>query len=378
MNKRPDSKRKRRTGITSWISAIVAGLTILSIIASNLNPSKLWISGVLGLLFPYLYLVNLILLVVMISKKRLLLIIPLIAFFSGVNKLPLLIQLDGSNGRPEYVSDVTDEFKLLSFNVRVFDLYNWTRNIDTREKIFVYLEDEAPDILCLQEFYSSDNNEFNNQDLIKKRLQYKFNHIQYSITVRETDHWGIATFSNYPIVNKGVIYFDEHKSNACIYTDILLKKDTVRVFNTHLQSVKFDDNDYRFIESIVGNEEESQKMIRTKAIITRLMQAFKKRGIQASILADHINKSPYPVIICGDFNDTPVSYCYKMISSNLNDAFRESGLGLGSTYSGPIPGLRIDYIMHDKKIHSYDFKVDNVKLSDHYPISCAFTLKQPE
>jgi endonuclease/exonuclease/phosphatase family metal-dependent hydrolase len=370
-------KRKKFTAsITNWVTLAVSVATVVAALSMLIDPSKFWIFGMLGLLFPYLFLGSLVLLIVYIYKRNRYLYIPLIAVAVGLFRLPLIFQMDGSNGRPDSVT-TEEEIKVMSFNVRVFDLYNWSRNYDTRERIFNFIESEAPDILCLQEFYSSDKGDFNNRELIKQRLGYKYDHVSYSITLHETDHWGIATFSKYPITNRGAIGFEDSDANTCVYTDVINGAgDTIRIYNTHLQSVRFDNDDYRFIESLGGDEEEPDKVSRTRVIFSRLRYAFSKRALQASEISTHINSSPYPSVLCGDFNDTPVSYTYKTLSTGLTDAFRESGTGFGSTYAGPIPGLRIDYILHTSDITSYDFNTSQPELSDHYPVTCYIALER--
>ena len=85
---------------------------------------------------------------------------------------------------------------------------------------------------------------------------------------------------------------------------------------------------------------------------------------------NEVKKSPYKTILCGDFNDTPVSYCYNRIENELIDAFIESSSGIGSTYIGKFPFNRIDYIFYSNKLQSKEFKTHNIKYSDHKPISC--------
>lgn len=340
----------------------------------HIDPSQFWAFGMLGLAFPYLFLTCLVLLIIYLYKRNRYFFIPLIAVAIGIFRLPLIIQMDGNNGKPGSLS-ADEEIKVMSFNVRVFDLYNWSRNYDTRERIFNFIESEDPDILCLQEFYSSDKGDFNNRQLINERLGYRYEHVSYSITLRGTDHWGIATFSKLPIAGKGTIDLGDTDANTCLYTDVVnAGGDTLRIYNTHLQSVRFDNDDYRFIESLGGDEEEPDKVSRTRVIFSRLRYAFIKRARQAREISAHISSSPHPSILCGDFNDTPVSYTYKTLSEGLKDAFRESGTGFGSTYAGPIPGLRIDYILHTPDIISYDFSTSQPELSDHYPVSCFVAL----
>ena len=109
-------------------------------------------------------------------------------------------------------------------------------------------------------------------------------------------------------------------------------------------------------------------------IIQRLKDGFIERAKQSRILAEHISQSPYPTMVCGDFNDTPVSYCYQTVSKNLTDAFVSCRRGIGQTYVGKIPLLRIDYIFHSKDIESLSFKIHPENYSDHHPISTEFRL----
>ena len=165
-----------------------------------------------------------------------------------------------------------------------------------------------------------------------------------------------------------------------IYTDIVAGADTFRVFNAHLESDKFQPDDYRFIKDFdVGRKEPSKLMgywKRIVGIVTRLKNSAIKRGQQAPVMAKYIAESPYPVIVCGDFNDTPSSYTYRQVSAHLADAFRESGNGFGKTYLGAFPSFRIDYILHDKRIKSKGFQTGTQKFSDHYPVSCMMQMKE--
>jgi endonuclease/exonuclease/phosphatase family metal-dependent hydrolase len=104
-----------------------------------------------------------------------------------------------------------------------------------------------------------------------------------------------------------------------------------------------------------------------------MKSSYINRANESKKIKDHINSSPFPVIVCGDFNDTPISYTYSTLKENLVDAFKESGIGIGNSYVG-IPSLRIDYILHDKKFNSYNYKKYKFELSDHFPISCSILI----
>lgn len=359
--------------ILSITTIIVAIFTVLSAWVGWFNPLHWWFLSITGLGFPILFVLNFVFLLFWMVVRKKNAIIPLLVLLIVIVKLPMLFQWNNPNAKPEYTEGQSDKFRVMSFNVRVFDLYNWIYNYSTREEIFDFLTFQQPDIVCFQEFYSSERDNMNNVDLLPGLLNAKYNHIEYPITKYTTDHYGIATFSKYPIINKGMIYLDKNTTNICIYTDILFKSDTLRVYNCHLQSVRFGADEYKFIEDM-GSDNKTIK--RTKTIIGRLKRAFIKRSLQAELIAKHVQESPYPVIMCGDFNDTALSYSYKILTKHLKDSFRESGRGLGSTYAGPIPGLRIDYILHSPEIISFGYKTHQVKLSDHYPIESGFVIQR--
>ena len=144
-------------------------------------------------------------------------------------------------------------------------------------------------------------------------LKTKNHHERYTHEMTGEQYFGVVTFSRYPIVNKGEIAFENDDNNYCIYTDILQASDTIRIFNAHLGSIRLQDSDY----AVFGDQETGrvyQREVKEQKIIARQKVAFEKRAIQIEKVMEEVKKSPYPVILCGDFNDTPVSYCYRRIS----------------------------------------------------------------
>lgn len=226
--------------------------------------------------------------------------------------------------------------------------------------------------MCLQEFYTSESNNIyrlNNLDTLLKLQKAKNVFTEYTTTLRNTDHWGGAIFTIYPIVNKGTIKFEGPSNNLCMFCDVKINNDTVRIYNLHLQSIHFKKVDYKFLDDLKNNKE-TEELVNSKNIFIRLKTAYIKRAKQADLVAEQIASSPYPVIVCGDFNDTPSSYVYHMVSENLQDSFIESGSGLGQTYTGKFPSFRIDYILHSNKYKAKNFYIIEKQLSDHYPICC--------
>ena len=267
----------------------------------------------------------------------------------------------------------TKQLKVTSFNVMLFDLYNWKKNLENRNRILSNLIEISPDILCLQEFYTSEEKgDYNNIDTIKHILKTRYYHSEYTATLRKLDHWGIATFSKYPIINQGKIVFNTRTNNICIYSDIVVNKDTLRIYNIHLQSISFSKGDNKFLDDVISQKDAEDEVGNSKNILRRLKRAFLKRAVQVDKIVLHMKTCRYRIIICGDFNDTAASYSYEQLSRNLGDAFIEKGFGFGRTYAGKWPQFRIDYILHSKNLRCSNFKRSAETFTDHYPITAYF------
>ncbi len=294
-------------------------------------------------------------------------VLPLLIIFLGYKSVPRYFQL-----RFNPPVEKENSIKVMSFNVRVFDLYMWSKDKSTRNQIFDFLKEEQPDVLCLQEFYQSDttrsNYEFKTLDTLVQFLKAKNYHTYYTTTLRRTDHWGLVTFSRFPILNKGLVPFEKSAGNACIFTDIQVGPKIYRVYNAHLASIKLNKHDYKAMQKINQNDY-SNDFDDEKLLFSKLKAGFIRRATQADSINSSIQNSPYPVIVCGDFNDTPASYAYQTIRGELIDGFIESGSGSGQTYIGEFPSFRIDYILHDDILKSENFTTHSEKLSDHHPIS---------
>jgi endonuclease/exonuclease/phosphatase family metal-dependent hydrolase len=148
--------------------------------------------------------------------------------------------------------------------------------------------------------------------------------------------------------------------------DILAGSDTIRVYNIHLQSLKFTKANLNYLDNANLNPDSS--LIESKSIISKIRTGYIKRSIQASFIKDEINHSPYPVVVCGDFNDVPNSYAYETIGAGLQNAFVKKGAGIARTFSTISPTLRIDNIFADQNFTITQFTRVNKLLSDHFPI----------
>lgn len=349
-----------------FINLLAEFALLLSYLASFISPEKVWFLAFFGLGYPVILLINILFVIYWAVQLKRQLFVSLITIAIGYKFILSLY----SFGNKE-TETTENRIKVLSYNVRLFDLYNWSNNKDTRDKIISLINDEKPQILCIQEFFHDNTGYFPTINSIKKIEGMNRHFLHNYVSMKDTAWWGIALFTSFPIVDKGVIEFEKSHGNLCIYTDLKINKDTIRVYNVHLQSVKFKPEDYKTMDDIENYKKETKfSLISGKRIIWRLKEAFEKRAKQVETISEHIKDCPYEVLICGDFNDTPSSYTYHNLSKGLNDAFIESGSGFGNTYIGKLPSLRIDYILHSKSITSSDFRILPEKLSDHHAVTC--------
>ena len=364
-----------------YANVVFAVFLILSFLSPHLSPEKIWIPAFLGLAYPYILLVNVFFLFGWIFLKRKELVISLLAIILGWGTFTdyLSIRPFRLMKKGHYTNMVREQrkadpqLKFVSFNVRAFNHYPRGHNPSPRTEILTFIRDEDPDVLCIQEFYSINRAGFRESDVLRKLENMPYRHIGYTASNR-SHGYGIATFSHYPIIRTGSIPL-EGRSSICVFSDLLLDQDTFRVYNLHLQSVNLDSEQYQILDSIKFRYDD-QQIEEIKDISFRLRDAFIKRAAQADIIAAHIADCPHPVIICGDFNDTPVSYTYRTIGNGLQDAFSESGWGLGRTYNGKFPSFRIDYILHSESIDALFFSREKVMLSDHFPIIAYLKMKK--
>jgi len=261
---------------------------------------------------------------------------------------------------------IKPKIKILTYNVRSFNFFEWNKSKVAREQIIDFISKENPDIICFQEYFIENAGKkkkkaFDPESKLKQ-LSYHF----ASLSPVSNGKFGVAIFSRFPILKKGVFKFKD-SDNLTIFVDLKIDKDTIRVYSNHLQSYRFDKNDYALVDSF-NNGSSSHHVNGVMRIGNRLKRAFIQRSIQTDTVALHASKSPYPTIICGDFNDTPNSYTYQCMKGLQKDAFIEAGWGISNTYAGSFPSFRIDYILYSPVFKAISYKSPRVNYSDHYPV----------
>lgn len=243
----------------------------------------------------------------------------------------------------------TNSLKITSFNARLFNKYHWSPKEDIGERILNFTKEVESDILCFQEF----------------DIQYKEQFSKYPYRIFSTlnnDKKAIqALYSKYPIVRSRLIDFPS-STNAALYADVVIDSDTIRVFNVHFQSLR------------VNPDPEEIKKEEPAHLYKRLSISFKKQEEQAEIVRKHLESSPYPNVLAGDFNNTQFSRIYQLVQGDMQDSFMVQGSGFGRTFDYVYFPLRIDFIMADKNLPIISHENYAQKMSDHFPISATFSL----
>lgn len=241
-------------------------------------------------------------------------------------------------------------FKVMSYNVRLFNRYRWFDEDSIPQKIGRFIHEEAPDVIAFQEFTVE-----NDVDL----SQYAYHYVQF-----KKGQFGQALYSKWPIVKTGNLDFTSSHNNA-VYADIAMGKDTLRVFNLHLESLGID-----------LDKELTWNIKKNKALSKRIGLAFQKQEKQMDEVMRYIEASPYRIILLGDFNNTATSYLYRELTSHFKDTFKEKGRYFGRTFNLKEFPLRIDMILVDLDVEVLDHKNYDVRLSDHYPVMAQLRIKK--
>lgn len=362
---------KRFFLILHLAAAVLCALTSL---IPLISPSRYWLLGFLGLALPLVVGILLLFILFWLVFDPKYALISVVALLAGWKCIGVCFALHPDHSHR--FTRIPGSITLLSYNVHYFTPYDDRpdKKNQTRSAMLELIRDQHPDIACFQEFFNGENSwSFNYRAYFSDSLGLHYQYFNADYHYGNGNYSGVILFSRFPILKSGKIrLMDSINSETAVFADILAGGDTFRVFTMHLESIHLTSRDLQGIALTPQGRE--ARSAASRNVFVKLRRAFLKRGLQADRMAAEIRQSPYPVIVCGDFNDTPDSYTYFTIRSKLQDAFLEKGWGAGRTYRGISPTLRIDYILADRRFQVHHFDRIPRDLSDHYPIICNLSL----
>lgn len=329
------------TKLLYFINSIFAVVLLFSYGLPYVSPKNIPSLTIISLTVPFLISVNVAFLVYWLIKLKKHFIISALVLGVGLFISSPFYKISSKKVL------LNEDVKVMSYNVRMFNFYKWIKDKTIDKKIVDFIHEKQPDILAIQEYYHSK----------KRKFDYKYS---YFVPKSSNKNFGLAIFSKYKIINKGSLDFKRSSNNA-IFVDILKGKDTVRVYNVHLQSLRINPDKENF------GEENSEKLIK------RLKFGFTLQALQTEQILKHQQKFKGKKIICGDLNNTAYSWVYKQLSKNKKDAFIEAGDGFGKSFNYFFP-MRIDFILTDEDIEINHFVTLRKKYSDHFPILARINL----
>ena len=342
-----------------FINSVIAVCTICSYISGFINPEISGVFSLFGLLYPYFLILNVFFIFFWLIVKWKNGFISILTLLIGWGHLISFFGL----GLKEQIEITSNDLKVASFNINAsYYIRNNDKAVEQRKVEFVKEQfiNSKIDIFCMQEFshYS--------KEMVRKLLP------EYHLIDAKNNTAGIVT--KYPVQDFGEIKFSR-KWQSCLWADINYKGRTIRVYTVHLFSNKLTNRTREIMEERDFNNEKAYQDV--KYIFGSYINSSRHRVDEVDKLKSHMAQCLHPIILTGDFNDTPQSYTHKQImQADFCDAFQERGKGLGYTYGGPLPLLRIDYTFVDQNFEVVDHKVIRKKMSDHFPIVSTIRMKE--
>lgn len=329
--------------VATLLMVVLLFCTITAIICQYVSPEKSGVLSVIALAVPIIYLLDIVLMFYWVVRWRWYRAMVMIAvvvvglfYLSRYYKLELDRKYDTSYRERRYT-------KIMTYNVRE----------GKKEGLVQYIEKHNPDILCLQEVAFGHEN----WEALKER---------YKVALKEQNAQDCNILSKHRVIRSGEIP-NVYRANG-MWADLRVQEDTVRVVNLHLKSTSIRKEDTNFIEGH-GYIRDSEREDKLRSIVARLVDSNRKRAVQAEYIAEFLAKSPYKTIVCGDFNDVPLSYTYTVIARNFDDTFSKMADGFAYTYDTKYHLLRIDNILVSPSVEVVSYEVDNMAdFSDHYPV----------
>jgi endonuclease/exonuclease/phosphatase family metal-dependent hydrolase len=372
------SLRKFTRRFFIFLNIGVGLLFILSCCNALLHPDKWWFISLLAFFFPLFLIILLAFLIFWLFACARYTWISLVCLLIGWQNIHAFFGF--SLSKHDFTHKDSGNIRIMTWNVRSWDEFT-TRKTGAsghRLPMMQLVGKQQADILCFQEFYEPADTGKSNIRYISRQLQFPYYYFSRDYHNRTNKYEiGVIIFSKYPIVATSKTNFITdtiQKTESLISADINVNGNLIRVFTTHLQSVLFKQKDFRNVE-IIRNADDSM-LEASRSLAKKLKEALGLRGFQADTVKRHLDSSPYPLVICGDFNDVPNSYTYFHIRGNLQDAFISKCFGIGRSYIHISPTLRIDYILPSREFLIVQTMKLSSPFSDHHAVLTDLQLQE--
>ena len=349
------------------------GVSLLFLYPLFFTPSSfIWVNGFLALLAPYLIILEILFILFWLIAKPLISLLPIATLIMGWQTVTVLFAWHP--GTPFAQKKKENILRILSWNVKGFNGIMSSSNVKLRSEDMAYsIQKWNPDIICLQEYNTNErpNDAANHAIYFIKKYPYSF--FSKDFQIAQNDYYsGCILYSKYKILAAQRIAYIGGES--LISATIVKGDDTLQIFTTHLASYKFKQKEYEAIDPSTNTDAIS--INDKKGLFKKMRTAFMERSVQAALVKSAIEKTNYPAILTGDFNDVPGSYTYTTIKGDWQDAFLKKGFGIGATYLGISPTLRIDYILASSHWEVKGWESVDENLSDHHMIMADLILKK--
>ncbi len=338
----------------------MASITLLSYLSPIANPKIFWPISVIAVFYPWLLLSNVLFVIFWMFYKLRFASISIITILIGYNFFNEFIGFSSAGFQSN-----PNQLEILSFNTQNLNYIFKSEEGRTNRsnQFFSFLNEyKDVDVICAQEIGTR------SLELWHKKMKFPNQFAPEKV--------GPVIFSKHPIINKGQIHSSTSTINSCLWVDINVRGTTIRIYNLHMQSNKITMTAAKVIDD--ANPQNKETWNGVKSIIERYKQNATYRIEHAERIRAHMLDCPYPIVLAGDFNDVPQSFLYHILAKDLKDSFNQQGSGLGITFAGKIPALRIDYILVDKKFEIQNHEILHNNFSDHYAIKSIITLKEQQ
>lgn len=345
----------------SRTTIVLAFLTILSATAQYISPSEFSWMPFLGLMLPAFLGLNFIFLIYWIIRKQYWFLLPLGLLVSNLNYISEIYQIPLFHQRVD-TTDYPQTLNVATYNI---DGLKGKKIKQSYKEIAAFLKSQHVDIVCFQELCIDPPFTLDSLKAVMSHWPYCF--------VPEGKILQIGVFSKYPInPGSGVLVAYPATWNCSMFCDIRIDQHTIRLFNNHLQTTEINRNmPYLSSKNFHGLLSGISKIRKDLSL------NYMKRATQAEEVQKRIYESPFPTLVCGDFNSTPSSYVYSMMKGeNLHDGFQTAGSGYMYTYRKLKGLLRIDYILHSDDFKGVSYYSPNLDYSDHKPVIMKMRMKK--